>query len=127
MPMPTPDQIRATVDAYVDGYTRADREAVISLFAPEAELHDPVGTPPHVGAEAIRNFWDQVRSITESIKLVPQEIVVCGNEAVMIMAIEAGSEGAGMRLNAVDVFEFDDAAKITLLKAYWDMEQGQPL
>ncbi|MGH9024542.1 MAG: nuclear transport factor 2 family protein [Acidimicrobiia bacterium] len=124
--MATPDQIRATVDAYVDGYTRADREAVISLFAPDAELHDPVGTPVHVGADGIRNFWDQVRSLTETIKLVPQEIVVCGNEAVMIVAIAAGTEGAGVRMNAVDVFEFDDAAKITRLKAYWDMEQGQP-
>lgn len=125
--MPTPEQIRATVDAYVDAYTRGDREAVVSLFAADAELHDPVGTPPHTGADGIRAFWDQVRSLTASIKLVPEAIVVCGNEAVMVMTIEAGTEGAGMRLHVVDVFEFDDAAKIARLKAYFDVAEGQPL
>ena len=125
--MATPDQIRAAIDAYVDGYNRADREAVVALFAPDAELIDPVGTPTHKGADGIRNFWDQVRSITEDIKLVPQETVVCGSEAVMVFATEARSAGAGMRMTVVDVFEFDDAAKITRLKAYWDMEQGQPI
>jgi steroid delta-isomerase len=125
--MATPDQIRAAIDAYVDGYNRADREAVVALFAPNAELIDPVGTPKHTGADGIRNFWDQVRSITEDIKLVPQEIVICGSEAVMVFTIEARSAGAGMRMTAVDVFEFDDAAKITRCKAFWDMEQGQPI
>jgi steroid delta-isomerase len=125
--MPTPEQIRSTIDAYVDGYTRGDREAVVSLFAPDAELHDPVGAPVHTGADAIRAFWDQVRSLTETLKLVPEEIVVCGDEAVLVMTTEAGTEGAGMRLHVVDTFEFDDAGKITRLKAYWDMAQGQPL
>jgi steroid Delta-isomerase len=125
--MATPDQIRAAIDAYVDGYNRADREAVVALFAPDAELIDPVGTPTHKGADGIRSFWDQVRSITEDIKLVPQETVVCGSEAVMVFVTEARSDGAGMRMTVVDVFEFDVAAKITRLKAYWDMEQGQPI
>jgi steroid delta-isomerase len=125
--MATPEQIRATVDAYVDGYTRGDREAVVSLFAAGAELHDPVGTPAHEGADAIRAFWDQVRSLTETMKLVPEDIVVCGDEAVMVMTVEAGTVGAGMRMHVVDTFEFDDDARITRLKAYWDMATGEPL
>jgi len=125
--MPTPEQIRSVLDAYVDGYNRNDREAVVGLFATEGELIDPVGTPGHVGANAIRTFWDSVRSITEDIKLIPQETVVGGDEAVLVFAMEARSGGGGMRMTVIDVFEFDDDGKIARLKAYWDMEQGQPI
>ena len=125
--MPTPEQIRTVLDAYVDGYNRNDREAVVGLFATEGELIDPVGTPGHVGADAIRAFWDGVRSITEDIKLVPQETVVGGDEAVLVFAMEARSGGGGMRMTVIDVFEFDGDGKIARLKAYWDMEQGQPI
>jgi steroid Delta-isomerase len=125
--MPTPDQIRSVLDAYVDGYNRNDREAVVALFAEHGELIDPVGAPAHIGADGIRTFWDGVREITENIELIPQEIVVCGEEAAMIFAIEARTGEAGMRMTAIDVFEFDAAGKISRLKAYWDMAQGQPI
>ena len=127
--MPTPEQIQGVLDAYVAGYNSNDREAVVALFAEDGELIDPVGAPGHQGAEAIRSFWDMVRSMTDGgIRLTPEHKVVCGsNEAAMVFEINAGKAGAGMRMTAIDVFEFDDDAKITRLKAYWDMEQGQPL
>ena len=41
--MPTPEQLRATVDAYVAAYAANDREALLALFAPDTEWTDPVG------------------------------------------------------------------------------------
>ena len=54
--MPTPDQVTAVIDAYVDGYRRNDKQAVLDLFRPDAVWHDPVGAPPHVGHEGIGAF-----------------------------------------------------------------------
>ena len=51
--MPTPEQIHATVDAYVDAYARNDKDAFLSLWAPDGVLEDPVGTPAHQGVDAL--------------------------------------------------------------------------
>ena len=45
----TPEQMRATVDAYVAAYKANDREALLACFATEADWTDPVGTPTHHG------------------------------------------------------------------------------
>jgi steroid delta-isomerase len=127
--MPTPEQVRAVIDAYVDGYRRNDKQAVLDLFQPDAVWHDPVGQPPHVGHEGIGAFWDQVHAMADSIVLEPSNVIVAGEgsgEGVMVFDIEVATGGGTMAIPAVEVFTIDDAGKITLLKAYWDMTQAQP-
>jgi steroid delta-isomerase len=124
--VPTPEQIRAVVDAYVDGYRREDKDAVVALFAPDAEFHDPVGPPPHRGHAEIEAFWDQAHSLADRIVLEPRDIVVCGNEAAMVFEIHVTMGDSGMIMDAVDVFELDEDAKISRMKAYWDMARGRP-
>jgi ketosteroid isomerase-like protein len=41
--MLTYEQVRATIDAYVDGWAKSDRVAWGALFAEDAVLVDPVG------------------------------------------------------------------------------------
>ena len=124
--MPTPEQVRATVDAYVDAYRRNSKEALVELFAPDGVWHDPVGAPPHEGREAIGAFWDTAHSMAEKIVLEPKDIVVCGAEAAMVFTINAHVGDSVMKFDAVDTFVVDDEGKITLLKAYWDMTRAQP-
>jgi steroid delta-isomerase len=124
--MPTPEQVRAVVDAYVDGYRRDDKQAVLDLFRPDAVWHDPVGEPPHVGHEGIGAFWDQVHAMADAIVLEPSNVIVAGGEGVMVFDIEVSTGGATMAIPAVEVYTIDDAGKITLLKAYWDMTQAVP-
>ena len=124
--MPTPEQVRATVDAYVDAYRQDSREAALALFAPDAVWHDPVGQPPHVGHKGIGAFWDQAHAMAEKIVLEPTDIIVCGNEAAMVFTINAHVGDSVMVFDAVETFELDDDAKIVLLKAYWDMSRARP-
>ena len=125
--MPSPEQIRAVVDAYVDGYRRNDKDAVVALFAPDAEFHDPVGQPPHLGHAAIGEFWDQGHALADRIVLEPRDVVVCGNEAAMVFEIHVTMGETGMIMDAVDVFEVDENAKISRMKAYWDMTPRRAL
>jgi steroid delta-isomerase len=124
--MPSPDQVRAVVDAYVEGYRRADRDAVLALFREDAVWHDPVGAPPHVGHEGIGAFWDQAHGMAERIELVPSEVTVCGDEAAMVFEIHATVGGATMVIDAVEVFTIGSDGRIALLKAYWDMAKARP-
>src|SRR5262245_14689473 len=45
--MPTANEMRAAVTAYVDASNHNDKEAVLAMFAPDATWFDPVGAPPH--------------------------------------------------------------------------------
>jgi steroid delta-isomerase len=121
----TPDQIRATVDAYVAAYRNNDKAALLACYADDCEWHDPVGTPSHHGLAGIDAFWDGVRQMVERLVLVPSAVYVCGNEACMVMEIHSTMGGTEMVLDAVDVFVFDDDAKIVSGKAYWELEKAR--
>ena len=121
------DRVRSVVDAYVDTYRRNDKQACLDLFAPDAVWHDPVGEPPHVGHEGIAAFWDQARTLAESIVLEPKDVIVCANQAAMVFEIHANlAGGSGMVIEAVEIFVLDDDARISQLSAYWDMSRARP-
>lgn len=125
--MPSPEQVRAATDAYAAAYNNNDRDAFLDVFADDGVIVDPVGTPPHAGREARGAFWDNVHQLTEKIVFDVKDVVVCGNEAAMIFQIRAGSgDGPGIVLDVIDTFEVDDDGKVTLMKAYWDMNRATP-
>jgi steroid Delta-isomerase len=123
--MATPEQVTKVIDAYVDGYRRNDKQAVLDLFRPDAVWHDPVGQPPHVGLDGIAAFWDTAHSLADAIVLEPKHVIVAGNEGVMTFEIHAQTGGSTMIMDAVEVFTLDGDGKIELLKAYWDMAQAR--
>lgn len=119
--MLTQEQVRATIEAYVDGWAKSDRVAWGALFAEDAVLVDPVGKPPHVGMPAVLAFFDGVQAMPFKFTPRVHRIAVCGNEALLLFRMEAvGADGNGMYVEVADIFTLDDAGKIRSLKAYWD-------
>lgn len=123
--MPTPEQVRAVVDAYVEGTNSVDKDAVLALFRPDAVWYDPVGEPPHVAHDGIGAFWDQVHALAERIELVPRDVIVAGNEAAMIFEIHTVVGGSTIEMDAVEVFEVGGDGRIVTLRAYWDMSRAR--
>ena len=124
------ERVRAVVDAYVDAYRRNDKQACLALFSADAEWHDPVGEPPHVGHDGIGAFWDQAHAMADSIVLVPSDVIVCANQAAMVFEIHVSIGGADntpatMIIDAVEIFVLDDAGLIRDLRAYWDMSRSR--
>ena len=125
--MPSPEQLRATVDAYVDAYARNDKAAFLALWAPDGVLEDPVGTPAHQGIEALGAFWDGARELADRIELVPVAVIVTGDEAAMVFEIHAHIGDGGLLMQAVDVMRVDDDGRLLGVRAYWDMATATPL
>ncbi len=117
--MPTPEQVRAAVDAYVAAYCTDDREAFLALWSEAAWIMDPVGTPVHAGPAGRAEFWDAVHSLSREIRLVAQDLVICGEEAAVTLEIRA----AGTVIDAIDIFTVDDLGLLTSMKAYWDLNR----
>jgi steroid delta-isomerase len=125
--MATAEQVRQAVEAYVAAYQANDKAKLLDAFAPDGVMHDPVGTPPHVGRDAIGAFWDSAHSLADELKFDVRDVVVCGSEAVMVFQIRAQIGDGGMLIDAVDVFEVGDDGKITQVKAFFDLEQATPI
>jgi steroid Delta-isomerase len=121
----TPEQIKATCDAYVAAYRANDKDALVALFADDCEWTDPVGTPTHHGKDGVAAFWDGARALADSIVLEPKDLTICGTEACMQFEIHATIGGNTMIMDAVDIFEFDADGRIAKGKAYWDMTKAR--
>jgi steroid delta-isomerase len=123
--MPTPEDMRASVLGYVDASNRNDKETVLAMFAPDAIWYDPVGAPPHEGRAGIAEFWDQTRKMADRIEMLCDNVIACGNEAVMVFRIRAAIGQNTMEMDGVESFAFDDEGRFALVKAYWDMTRAR--
>jgi steroid delta-isomerase len=119
--MLTQETVRATIEAYVQGWASSDRVAWGALFADDAVLLDPVGKPAHVGKDAVLAFFDGVQAMPFKFTPRVHRIAVCGQEALLLFRMEAvGADGNGMFVEVADIFALNEAGKISSLKAYWD-------
>lgn len=125
--MASNDQIQATIDRYIDAYLQNDKDAFLALWASDGVLEDPVGTPAHVGTEALGAFWDGARELADRIVLKMERSVIAGGEAAVIIEINAHMGDAGLVMPAVDIMRFDDDGLLTSVRAYWDMSTATPL
>lgn len=121
------EQIQATIDRYIDAYVQNDKAAFLALWAPDGVLEDPVGTPAHVGPDAIGTFWDGARDLADRIVLKLDNALIAGGEAAVIIEINAHMGAGGLVIPAVDIMRFDDDGLLTSVRAYWDISTATPL
>jgi steroid delta-isomerase len=119
--------IRATVEAYCTAFTKGDREGYVALFAEDAWIEDPVGSPRHEGREALRSFFDQTRSMADTIELrLTGPIRVAAGECAFPMQALPDLGGTRFVMDIIDVMTFDDAGLITTMRAFFDAAEMRP-
>jgi steroid delta-isomerase len=122
------DIIRTTIEQYTTRFTAADKEAWLDLFADDAWIEDPVGTPRRSGRKEIGEFWDEVHAVPDEIELRPLGITtVIGNEGIFTMQARASLGGAIFGIDIIDLMSFDDAGKITTMRAFFDQSTMAPV
>jgi steroid Delta-isomerase len=126
--MATPDDLAAAIDTYIERFRAGDSAAWVACFAEDATHEDPVGTEPHHGRAAIQASYEQSLAIGGSLGLrARDEPIIVGNEAVV--ALEAWSGSGADRVHMpriIDHFTFDDDARITSVRAFWQLETVRP-
>ena len=111
--------IENTIRAYAGAWARRDRDAWLATFADHATQEDPVGKGVRQGRAEIAQFWDRAMSHYHSLEIVPRHIVVIGREAVMEWTINGATANGSVTFDGVDVFTFDETARIASVRAYW--------
>lgn len=116
--MPTPEQMTASVHAYVDGFARGDAAAVAALFADNAIVTDPVGSEPKTGRAAFAPFFEQ--TVGSGAKLTIDGPLRMGDDFVAFaFHVAINWHGKPMRIDVIDVFLFDADGKIRKMDAYF--------
>jgi steroid delta-isomerase len=110
-----------SVHAYMAAINLLDADAYAACFAPEAELHDPVGAPPLIGPDGARAFMAQFAPLLQAIYIRAGKIYVAGNRAAFPWAMEAtGTNGRTAAADGIDIMVFDGEGRIVSLQGYWD-------
>ena len=121
----TKEAMVAAVHEYCRAESEKDKDAWMALFAEGAVHDDPVGFRSSIGLDKIAAFWDWFQP--SDVELWCEEpVIVCGNEAIAIMRCRTGPADARQESGRiVDQFVFDDAGRITNLRAFYDFDPDQ--
>jgi steroid Delta-isomerase len=127
--MSNQQQMKQAMQAYIDAFNRVDPEAIVALYADDATVEDPVGTPVKAGRKAIAEFYAYAIKSGAKLKLAAPIRGSHGNSAAMAFDVELnmpqGDKTARAVIRVIDVMTFDDQGKFSSMRAYWgpgDME-----
>lgn len=125
--MPDRAAVQTTIDSYLAAFTAGDREGWLDCFAEGAWVEDPVGTPRRTGRDEIAAFWDEVHAVPDSVELRSTGLTnIVGGEAAFTMQARPNLGGDVYVLDVIDVMTFDDDARITSLRAFFDPAAMRP-
>lgn len=108
------------VAEYRDAYAARDVDRVLALFADDAEVVLAPGS--FRGKDAIRAVleWDARLSPAASVRDAGIGMVACGRTVVSERVISLSYRGIPYEEEAATIYEFDDGARITRMRSYYD-------
>jgi steroid Delta-isomerase len=116
---PDPECIRGVFAAYARHLATGDAEGLAGLFAPDGSLEDPIGSPPHVGREAIRRFFQAGFDQTGGRILFEAEgaIRIRGPHAACAFIATCDKAQPPFKVETLDLARFDSAGRIVSMIA----------
>lgn len=120
--MMTPAQFDYWLRRYGRAWIDPDPEAIVAIFARDAEYHEVPFAPPMVGQEAIRHYWtvgarDGQRDI--SFETTPIALGCDRGYAHWRASFEREATGAFVELDGVLAARFDDAGRCREFREWW--------
>jgi steroid delta-isomerase len=109
---------KAALQAYLDGLNARDADAVIALFAPDAVIEDPVGTPPKRG-EAIAAWFRGAVQVEPLLELSAPIRGSHGASAAMAFTVTTTRKNGRFRTASVDVAYFNEDGLIERFEGHW--------
>lgn len=108
----------AVVHRYVDALNAGDLDAIVTLYADDATVEDPVGSLPHEGRAAIRAFYAAAAAMNLVVAL-DGEIRVAARSCAFAFSVRFMHAGQPTTIRPIDLFDFDAAGRISRMRAYF--------
>lgn len=120
--MPDRAAMVATIEAYCEVQCTKDRNGWSALFADVVRHEDPVGFGQIRGRDDVTGaFWQHI--VRNDVRIwLTNDVIVCGNEAIAIMACEVGPEENRRRMApVVDHFVFADDGRLAEVRGFYNL------
>ena len=117
--MATKEEIHTLIESYVAAVGRQDLDATLAVFADDVYQEDPVGTPPNVGIEAVRGFFEKSFGVPFSTELTGP-VLVTGDHAAFHFTITVPLGEENMVVRVIDSIRVDADGRIAELRAVVD-------
>ncbi len=119
--MPTTEQKLAVLNGYVAAFEVGDAEAAAALFAENATVEDPVGTPIKRGKAEIKEFYATSMATGATLELLgPARFG--GDYVAFPFAVKLEWGGQKSVIEVIDTFRLNDEGKIVEMRAFWGPE-----
>ena len=113
--------IQKVIAAYFAATRDRDLEAWIATFAEDVVSHDPVGALPVHGRQGLREFFQAIAELFDSMGLTENQVFVAGDgAAVKWTGHGVGKGGSEVTFEGIHVFEVNADGKIQKLWGYWN-------
>ncbi len=117
--MVAPQNPTVVVEHYFAAFNAGNAAAIGALFADDASVQDPIGTPSHIGREAITQFYQA--AINTGARLTPTGAIrVAGKHVAFPFCVQLEVGGSEMIIEVIDTMRFDDEGQIEEMRAYFN-------
>ncbi|NWK96084.1 steroid delta-isomerase [Sphingobium lactosutens] len=116
--MPDAQKMEAAVHAYVAAFDAGSPDQAAALFATDATVEDPVGSPQHKGREAIRAFYAASMQTGAKLKL-EGPVRIAADHAAFAFSVNLHWEGKQQRVDVIDIFRFNEANEVIEMRAFF--------
>ena len=110
------------VNEYIRALCKHDISVIENLYAEDATIEDPYGSEMMRGKEAILNFYQQAFDGGVKAELTGS-VRVAGDSAAFAFNVFVGK----VKIEVIDIFQFNTDNQIVSLKAYWNEANVSPV
>jgi steroid Delta-isomerase len=123
--MPSPEAITETVNRYLALVATGTADDVVTLYAADATIEDPIGSDVRRGHDAIRGFYAGFQDAKKDTELA--ELRISGSQAAFLWHLTLDGGDSSTRISPISTMAFDEDAKITSMRAFWSPADVQIL
>ncbi|HTO16316.1 MAG TPA: nuclear transport factor 2 family protein [Edaphocola sp.] len=105
------------VDQYMRSLNESDLEGILSLYADDATVEDPVGSEIVSGIDSLRKFYTGAVNIELNVERTGA-VRIAGMEAAFPFELEMNINGVHTLTEVIDVFRFNEEGKIISMRAF---------
>jgi steroid delta-isomerase len=121
--MPSQEAITHTVNRYLELVATGKADDVLTLYAADATIEDPIGSNVRRGHDAIHEFYAGFQDAKKETELA--ELRIAGSEAAFLWHLTLDAGGSRSRISPISTMVFDEDAKITSMRAFWSASDAR--
>jgi steroid Delta-isomerase len=121
--MPSQEAVAQTVNSYLEFVAKGATDDIVTLYAADGTIEDPVGSALQHGHDAIREFYTAFQDVPKTTELA--ELRTADSEATFLWHLTLDTGDSRTRISPISLMTFDEDAKITSMRAFWSPSDVQ--